>query len=104
MYRSEPGDAVYGDGTHRDVDMPAGRAGWLPAQTHAGENMGRNRHTRQRSVRDAVGQLRVVSLADTCVNGRRCDLPHAREARRSNQCVRRAGYYSVDRFSSPSST
>ena len=25
---------------HRDVEMPAGLTGWLPAQTHAGENIG----------------------------------------------------------------
>jgi beta-alanine degradation protein BauB len=25
---------------HRDVDMPAGLSGWLPAQQHAGENIG----------------------------------------------------------------
>ena len=24
----------------RDVDMPAGKTGWLPAQLHAGENIG----------------------------------------------------------------
>ena len=28
------------DGGHRDVEMPAGFAGWLPAQEHAGENIG----------------------------------------------------------------
>jgi hypothetical protein len=26
--------------THRDVEMPAGLTGWLPAQQHAGENIG----------------------------------------------------------------
>lgn len=25
---------------HRDVEMPAGLTGWLPAQHHAGENIG----------------------------------------------------------------
>ena len=25
---------------HRDVEMPAGMTGWLPAQQHAGENIG----------------------------------------------------------------
>src|SRR3954453_14084007 len=25
---------------HRDVEMPAGMTGWLPAQRHAGENIG----------------------------------------------------------------
>ncbi len=25
---------------HRDVDLPAGHVGWLPAQEHAGENIG----------------------------------------------------------------
>jgi hypothetical protein len=30
---------VAGDQT-RDVEMPAGLAGWLPAQQHAGENIG----------------------------------------------------------------
>ena len=25
---------------HRDVEMPAGFVGWLPAQEHAGENIG----------------------------------------------------------------
>lgn len=28
-----------GDG-HRDVELPAGLSGWLPAQRHAGENIG----------------------------------------------------------------
>ena len=32
-------DAPQGPG-HRDVEMPAGLTGWLPAQTHAGENIG----------------------------------------------------------------
>ena len=31
-----------GDG-HRDVDMPAGLTGWLPAQQHSGENIGDTR-------------------------------------------------------------
>jgi beta-alanine degradation protein BauB len=26
--------------THRDVELPAGLSGWLPAQEHAGENIG----------------------------------------------------------------
>ena len=30
---------ISGD-TFRDVDMPAGFVGWLPAQEHAGENIG----------------------------------------------------------------
>jgi hypothetical protein len=25
---------------HRDVEMPAGLTGWLPAQRHSGENIG----------------------------------------------------------------
>jgi quercetin dioxygenase-like cupin family protein len=25
---------------HRDVELPAGMSGWLPAQEHAGENIG----------------------------------------------------------------
>ena len=25
---------------HRDVELPAGQTGWLPAQQHAGENIG----------------------------------------------------------------
>ncbi len=28
------------DGGQRDVELPAGMAGWLPAQQHAGENIG----------------------------------------------------------------
>lgn len=28
------------DGQVREVDMPAGLTGWLPAQVHAGENIG----------------------------------------------------------------
>jgi hypothetical protein len=28
-----------GDG-HRDVELPAGKAVWLPAQRHSGENIG----------------------------------------------------------------
>ena len=31
---------LHGDDTHRDVEMPAGLTGWLPAQRHAGENIG----------------------------------------------------------------
>jgi hypothetical protein len=30
---------VSGD-AHRDVELPAGRVGWLPAQVHHGENIG----------------------------------------------------------------
>jgi quercetin dioxygenase-like cupin family protein len=28
------------DGQERDVELPAGLTGWLPAQEHAGENIG----------------------------------------------------------------
>lgn len=28
------------EGSHRDVEMPSGFVGWLPAQEHAGENIG----------------------------------------------------------------
>ncbi len=28
------------DGSERDVEMPAGFSGWLPAQQHAGHNTG----------------------------------------------------------------
>lgn len=28
------------DGSHRDVEIPAGTTSWLPAQQHAGENIG----------------------------------------------------------------
>ena len=31
---------LIGDGQEREVDMPAGLTGWLPAQEHAGENIG----------------------------------------------------------------
>src|SRR4051794_4636002 len=31
---------LYDGDVHRDVEMPAGRSGWLPAQKHAGENIG----------------------------------------------------------------
>ena len=31
---------LHADGKHRDVDMPAGLTGWLPAQQHSGENIG----------------------------------------------------------------
>lgn len=31
---------LHGADTHRDVEMSAGHAGWLPAQVHAGENIG----------------------------------------------------------------
>ena len=31
---------LHAGGQHRDVEMPAGMAGWLPAQEHAGENIG----------------------------------------------------------------
>ena len=31
---------LHGGDQQRDVEMPAGLAGWLPAQEHAGENIG----------------------------------------------------------------
>ena len=31
---------LHGDGEHRDVEIPGGEAMWLPAQRHAGENIG----------------------------------------------------------------
>lgn len=31
---------LHADGGHRDVELPAGMSGWLPAQQHAGENIG----------------------------------------------------------------
>jgi hypothetical protein len=31
---------LHGDDAQRDVEMPAGLTGWLPAQRHAGENIG----------------------------------------------------------------
>lgn len=31
---------LYADGTERDVEIAAGTAGWLPAQRHAGHNIG----------------------------------------------------------------
>jgi hypothetical protein len=31
---------LHGEGAQRDVEMPAGLTGWLPAQRHAGENIG----------------------------------------------------------------
>ena len=31
---------LYSGDSHRDVDMPAGLTGWLPAQQHYGENIG----------------------------------------------------------------
>lgn len=31
---------LHGGGTHRDVELTRGTAGWLPAQSHAGENIG----------------------------------------------------------------
>ena len=31
---------LHGNDAHRDVEMPAGLTGWLPAQRHAGENIG----------------------------------------------------------------
>jgi quercetin dioxygenase-like cupin family protein len=31
---------LHGGDQHRDVDMRAGVTGWLPAQQHAGENIG----------------------------------------------------------------
>ena len=31
---------LHSDGAHRDVDMPEGLTGWLPAQQHSGENIG----------------------------------------------------------------
>lgn len=31
---------LHAEGRHRDVELPAGKAIWLPAQRHAGENIG----------------------------------------------------------------
>lgn len=31
---------LHGTGTHRDVELSSGTAGWLPAQRHSGENIG----------------------------------------------------------------
>lgn len=31
---------LHGPGTHRDVELAPGAAGWLPAQRHSGENIG----------------------------------------------------------------
>jgi beta-alanine degradation protein BauB len=31
---------LYGDGEERDVEIAAGTTGWLPAQRHAGHNIG----------------------------------------------------------------
>ncbi|HEX4977236.1 MAG TPA: hypothetical protein VFV40_05155 [Nocardioides sp.] len=31
---------LHRDGEQRDVELPAGHVGWLPAQEHAGENIG----------------------------------------------------------------
>jgi quercetin dioxygenase-like cupin family protein len=31
---------LHSSDAHRDVEMPAGLTGWLPAQQHAGENIG----------------------------------------------------------------
>jgi quercetin dioxygenase-like cupin family protein len=31
---------LHADDTQRDVEMPSGMTGWLPAQRHAGENIG----------------------------------------------------------------
>ena len=31
---------LHGNDAHRDVEMTAGLTGWLPAQQHAGENIG----------------------------------------------------------------
>ncbi|SOE02536.1 cytoplasmic protein [Blastococcus haudaquaticus] len=31
---------LHSGGNHRDVEMPAGLTGWLPAQQHSGENIG----------------------------------------------------------------
>ncbi len=31
---------LYSGDAHRDVELAAGTAGWLPAQQHAGENIG----------------------------------------------------------------
>jgi beta-alanine degradation protein BauB len=59
-YRDEPGESttphehpdsvmytlsafrrrLHSGDAHRDVEMPAGLTGWLPAQQHAGENIG----------------------------------------------------------------
>jgi len=33
-------DRLHANGTTRDVEIVAGTTGWLPAQMHAGENIG----------------------------------------------------------------
>ena len=43
---------------HRDVEMPAGLTGWLPAQQHAGENIG-----------DSPTQVLFVELKEGATRG-----------------------------------
>jgi hypothetical protein len=43
---------------HRDVDMAAGLTGWLPAQQHAGENIG-----------DTPTHVLFVELKDAATTG-----------------------------------
>jgi hypothetical protein len=45
---------LHQDGQHRDVEIPAGTTGWLPAQEHAGENVGETPDAR--AVRRARGR------------------------------------------------
>jgi len=33
---------LHANGTTRDIDIVAGTTGWLPAQIHAGENIGQS--------------------------------------------------------------
>ena len=49
---------LHSDDGHRDVDMPAGLTGWLPAQRHAGENIG-----------DTPTHVLFVELKDTSSGG-----------------------------------
>jgi hypothetical protein len=49
---------LYSGDAHRDVEMPAGLTGWLPAQEHAGENIG-----------DTPTHVLFVELKDGAPNG-----------------------------------
>jgi hypothetical protein len=49
---------LYSGDTHRDVELPAGLSGWLPAQQHAGENIG-----------DTETHVIFVELKDTAAAG-----------------------------------
>ena len=62
---------LHSGNAHRDVELPAGLSGWLPAQEHAGENIG-----------DTATHVIFVELKESPPNGSHDDAlgPDVRES------------------------